>query len=262
MTPPPFLLLQLSDLHIGAPAGARDPRQCLREAVDAAAALADRPDAVLVSGDLTDDGSPRSYEFVRGELERLGLPYFVLPGNHDERAALRSGFGLPGEGADPIQYSVDLGPLRLVALDTVRPGADRGQLDAERLGWLEAELGAAPEQPVVLAMHHPPLVTAIPPFDEICLDAAERAALAAVLDDHPQVRRIVAGHVHRPIAAELAGRAVVTAPSTHRQSRLDFSSPDLALNDDPPGFAIHVLADGQLASHIQPIAAPVARSDF
>ncbi|MBK5220358.1 MAG: hypothetical protein JJE35_11320 [Thermoleophilia bacterium] len=104
-------------------------------------------------------------------------------------AAERNGFGLAGDGDEPIQYAVDLGPLRLVAIDTVLPGADRGQLDAERLGWLAAELSAAPDQPTVLAMHHPPLLTAIPPFDEICLSAAERAALAEVLSGHPQVLR-------------------------------------------------------------------------
>jgi 3',5'-cyclic AMP phosphodiesterase CpdA len=250
----PFLLLQLSDLHIGAPAAEHDPRRRLRETVEAVLALPDRPHAAIVSGDLTDDGMPDSYAFVRGELERLGLPFYVLPGNHDKRAALREGFGLAGEGDEPIQYSADLGPLRLVALDTVLPGADRGRLDAERLEWLDADLAAAPEQPTVLAMHHPPLVTAIPPFDEICLSAGERAALAEVLSGHLQVLRIIAGHVHRTIVAELAGRAVLTVPSAYRQSRLDFSSPALALNDDPPGFAIHALRDGALASHIQPIA--------
>jgi Icc protein len=249
----PFLLAQLSDFHVGAPPGEHDPRQCLREAVDAVLALPDRPDAVLASGDLSDDGSARSYAFVRAELERLGLPHFVIPGNHDERAALREAFGLAGQGADPIQYSADLGPLRLVAVDTVLPGADRGELDDLRLALLEAKLAAAPEQPTLLAMHHPPLHTGIPPFDEICLDAGARAALAAVLSRHPQVLRIVAGHVHRTIVGELAGRAVVTVPSTYRQARLDFTATDFGLNDDPPGFAVHALVDGQIASHIQPL---------
>ncbi len=249
----PFLLAQLSDFHIGAPSDEHDPRACLREAVDAVLALPNRPDAVLASGDLADDGSSASYGFVREELERLGLPFHVLAGNHDERGALREAFGLPGEGDDPIEYAVDLGPLRLVVLDTVLPGEDRGELDDMRLALLDAELAAAPEQATLLAMHHPPLHTGLPPFDEICLDAGERSALSAVLSRHPQVLRIVAGHVHRTMVGELTGRAVLVAPSTFRQSRLDFTATEFGLNDDPPGFAIHSFQDGVLTSHVQPI---------
>jgi 3',5'-cyclic-AMP phosphodiesterase len=60
--------------------------------------------------------------------------------------------GVPGADGDPVQYSVDLGPLRLVVLDTTRPGEDPGALDAERLGWLDAELATAPQSPTLLAM--------------------------------------------------------------------------------------------------------------
>jgi 3',5'-cyclic AMP phosphodiesterase CpdA len=249
----PFLLVQLSDFHVGAPGGGRDPRRCLREALDAVAALPDRPDALLASGDLSDDGSPQSYAFVREELERLGLPYFVLPGNHDDRAALRQAFDLAGEGEEPINYAADLGPLRLVAVDTVLPGADRGELDDIALTLIEAELATAPEQPTLLAMHHPPLHTGIPPLDGICLEAGARAGLAAVLSRHPQVLRVVAGHLHRIVVGELAGRAVLTVPSTYVQARLDFTATDFGLGDDPPGFAVHAFAEGEIASHVQPI---------
>jgi hypothetical protein len=60
--------------------------------------------------------------------------------------------------------------------------------------------------------------------------------------------------VHRAIAAELAGRAVLTVPSTYVQARLDFNSVEIELVDDPPGFAVHALLDGELASHVQPVS--------
>jgi hypothetical protein len=63
--------------------------------------------------------------------------------------ALRRHFGVPGDGGDPVQHAVDLGPLRLVVLDTKRNGEERGQLDTDRLGWLEATLAAAPEAPTL-----------------------------------------------------------------------------------------------------------------
>ena len=249
----PFLLFQLSDPHVGATWGDGDPVAGLIKAVEAVRRLPDRPDAVLMSGDLADNAADGEYEFVREMLARLDAPVHVLPGNHDDRDTLRRHFDLPGTMGTPVQYAVDLGPLRLVVLDSTRPGEDRGELDGQRLAWLDAELAAAPDRTTLIAMHHPPLSTGIEAWDEIGLPVADRRALGEVLERHPQVRRLVAGHVHRTIAAELAGRAVLAIPSTYVQARLNFNSGEIELVAEPPGFAVHALLDGELASHVQPV---------
>src|ERR1700761_2056651 len=97
-----FLLLQISDPHIGASWDGADPDDCLRHAVEAALSLPHRPGALLVSGDLTDNGAPEEYRRLRELLAPLELEPHVLPGNHDLRAPLREAFGLPGEGAEPV----------------------------------------------------------------------------------------------------------------------------------------------------------------
>jgi len=74
-----------------------------------------------------------------------------------------------------------------------------------------------------------------------------------VVARHAQVRRIVAGHVHRTMIGELAGRAVLTVPSTYVQCRLDFRSQELELVDEPAGFAVHTVLDGEFVSHVQPV---------
>ena len=249
----PFLLLQISDPHIGATWNGADPDECLLRAVEAILSLPDRPDALLVSGDLTDNGAPEEYQRVRELLAPLDLEPHVLPGNHDLRGPLREAFGLPGEGEEPASHVVDLGPLRLVCLDSIVPGAEGGALDEGRIEWLDAALAEEPRKATVLAMHHPPLRSEMPGFERIALAAAGREALAGVLDRHPQVLRIVAGHVHRTIVAELAGRAVVTVPSTYLQAALDFSTERITMAPDPPGFAIHAFRDGTLASHLQTV---------
>jgi hypothetical protein len=103
----------------------------------------------------------------------------------------------------------------------------------------------------VIALHHPPLRTEIPTFERIGLAPESRAALAEVVGRHPQVVRLLAGHVHRTIVGELAGRAVLTVPSTYLQAALDFEAPKLEMRADPPGFALHTLRDGELSSHLQ-----------
>jgi 3',5'-cyclic AMP phosphodiesterase CpdA len=249
----PFLLLQLSDFHVGATWAGGDPLAGLRAAVESVRRLPDAPDAVLVSGDLADHGSDGEYEIVRQLLAMLGAPVYVLAGNHDDRDALRRHFDLPGTPGTPLQYAADLGPLRLVLLDSIRPGEEPGELDADRLGWLDAELARAPDRVTLVALHHPPVSTGIPAWDEQGLPAADRRALGDVLRRHPQVRRVVAGHAHRTIAAELAGRAVLVVPSTYVQTRLDFDPEEIETTAEPAGFAVHALLDGELASHVQPV---------
>jgi Icc protein len=248
----PFLLVQLSDPHIGATWGDADPVAGLRATVESVRRLPDPPDAVLISGDLADNAADSEYELVRELAAQVGAPVYVLAGNHDDRRALRRHFDLPGDLGAPVQYAVDLGPLRLVVLDSTRPGQDPGELDAERIEWLDAELAAVPDQLTLLALHHPPVSTGIPAWDEFGLPAADRGVLADLVRRHPQVRRIVAGHVHRAMAAELVGRPVLTVPSTYVQARLSFTSEEIEFVPEPPGFAVHVLRDGELASHVQP----------
>ena len=249
----PFLLAQLSDPHIGAEWTDGDPVARLAAAVSSVRALRPQPDAVLVSGDLADNAADAEYEQVCELLAPLLAPLYVLPGNHDDRRALHRHFGVPGADGEPVQYAVDLGPLRLVVLDTTRPGEDSGALDAERLAWLDDELAATPEVPTLIAMHHPPLSTGVPAWDELGLPVADRWALAEVVERHRQVRRLAGGHVHRTITAELAGRAVLTVPSTYVQARLDFRAEEFELAAEPAGFAVHAVLDGELISHIQPV---------
>jgi len=249
----PFLLVQLSDPHVGATWGVGDPVAGLRAAVESVRRLPDAPDAVLMSGDLADNALDDEYRIVLDLLGQLGAPFYVLPGNHDDRDALRRNFDLPGAMGTPVQYAADLGPLRLVVLDSTRPGEVPGDLDADRLSWLDAELAREPDRVTMLALHHPPVSTGIAAWDEMGLAGAARTALGDVLSRHPQVRRIVAGHIHRTMTAELAGRAVLTVPSTYVQTRLSFESEEVEFAAEPPGFAVHALTDEGLASHVQPV---------
>lgn len=242
-----YVLAQISDPHIGAEWGGPGSEEGLEAVVAAAAAF--RPDAVVVTGDVADHATGEEYERARGLLERVGAPLHALPGNHDNRAELRRRFDVGGAGGEPVHYAVELGPLRLVVLDTTRPGHDDGELDAEQLAWLGDTLEAEPAAPTLLAMHHPPLVTGAPALDSARLRDESRRALAEVVSRHPHVR-VIAGHVHRAMAGECGGAAVLTAPSTYVQIELDFADASMRTSAGLRGFVLHVVADGELASHV------------
>jgi 3',5'-cyclic-AMP phosphodiesterase len=256
----PFLLVQLSDPHIGATWTDVDPTAGWLAAIESVAHMPNPPDAVLVSGDLADTAAHADYAVVKSALDSLRVPAYVLPGNHDDRARLREHFRLPGDPAAPVHYSADLLALRLVVLDTTVPGRDSGAISSEQLEWLEAELSAA-EQLTVVAMHHPPFLTGVPAWDAIGLAPSDREALADVVRRHPHVSRIVAGHVHWGITAELAGRIVMSCPSTYVQGRLRFGATELELVDEPAGFMVHAVHGTEVISYIHPVGLERADAD-
>lgn len=245
-----MLIAQLTDLHIKPPGriayGVVDTAPMLRAAVSSVLALRPAPDVVLLTGDLTDAGLPEEYALLRQILAPLRCPVYAIPGNHDARAAMRAGFAdhryLPiGEGF--IQYVIDDHPVRLVGLDSVIPGDAAGELCAARLAWLEAVLAAAPSRPTVLFLHHPPFDTGIAHMDKIGLAGA--AAFADLVKRHPQVERVLAGHLHRSIQTRWAGTLASTAPSSAHQVSLELA-PDAAASFalEPPGYQLHLYTPG------------------
>lgn len=254
------MLVQLTDLHVREPGrlsyGRVDAAQALRTAVQSVLRLPQRPDAVVVTGDLVDAGAAGEYAHLAQLLAPLDMPVYLLPGNHDDRNAVRRAFpahawmGREGEGAF-IQYSVPVGPWRLVALDTTVPGRPHGSLDADRLRWLEAELQAWRHQPVVIAMHHPPFRTLVGAMDDCGLleGAAELEALVA---RHPNVERLLCGRLHRAIEVRFGGTIACTTPSPAFQVALDLSPGTPARwTLEPPGFRILAQdAAGRVVSHL------------
>lgn len=224
-----MLLAQITDLHMRLDetplSGKVQTRPYTVAAVDAVNQWA--PDAVFVTGDLTDIGGMEEYALLRTELDRLDAPYFVIPGNHDRHAEFRTAFDdhtyLPGSG--PINWCVDDFDLRLIGLDTVVPGSGHGELAEETLKWLEVEL-ANSEKPTIVGMHHPPFPTGILGMD--CINCLNGSDLAPILARHSNIERLITGHHHRPVQIRWGGTLGLIAPSVAHQVALDFTPRDIA----------------------------------
>lgn len=242
-----MLIAQISDLHVmraGALAHGRfDTAATLARCVAHLRTLRRPPDVVLATGDLCDNGEPEEYERLRALLAPLAMPLYLIPGNHDRRAALQSAFPghgyLPPRGA-PFHYVVDDHDVRLIALDTLVEGEDGGTLDAEQVRWLDGVLAAAPQKPALVFMHHPPVASGMRRIDGIALDAGSTARLADVVRRHPQIRRIVCGHVHRGLQAHWMGTLVSVCPSTAYQIDLDLAAGEFSpSHTEPPAYQMH-----------------------
>ena len=254
-----MLIAQLSDLHIKPPGRLAyrqvDTAALLRQAVAHLNQRNPAPDLVVITGDLVDIGSPEEYAWLRQLLAPLRAPLIVIPGNHDERDALRQSFAdaayFPESGF--LQFATERDGLRLIGLDTLIPGQGGGCLCAERLRWLDATLSARPACPSLLLMHHPPFVSGIGHMDRVGLQGREE--FAAILSRHPQIIGVLCGHLHRSIYTTGGGRPVICAPSPAHQVVLDLrAEAPSQFCLEPAAFMLHAWNGQTLTSHTAMIA--------
>lgn len=246
-----MILIQLTDLHVR-PIGLPAMRVCetntlTERALRAVRDFRPRPDAVVITGDLTNNGLVAEYENLAEMLARLiDVPVYVIPGNHDQRGNFREVLAhLPGVTSDPefVQYAVEDLPVRLVMLDTLIPGRTDGVLCPRRLEWLDATLAARPDTPTIIGMHHPPFRCGIRHMDRIILREPER--FEAVVARHRQVSRIICGHHHRVITTNVAQAIASIGPGVAHIVELDlFSDSQGVWFLEPPAFQVHVWVDG------------------
>lgn len=257
-------IVQLSDLHLRAPGKLLyrqvDTAGALRRAIARINALRPRPDLVVLSGDLANAGAAEEYAHLRVLLGALEIPYALMAGNHDERAALRAAFPeQPWSDAVLAQQCRETDAGDLLLLDTLVPGEEGGVVEAAQFAWLDAQV--RDDRDALLFLHHPPVLTGIAGMDAIRLAGADR--LADWLQRHPRVRAAFCGHVHRTIFTAFAGRPLAIAPAPAHQIALDLSGdPEgLAWTMEPGGMLlIDWPAGGAPVIHLLPVdAAPVHR---
>jgi 3',5'-cyclic AMP phosphodiesterase CpdA len=98
-------------------------------------------------------------------------------------------------------------------------------------------LAQQPERPTVIAMHHPPFTTGIGHMDDMGL--VNPQVLEAVVKKHPQVERILCGHLHRSIQRRFAGTLADLSGVSHQvQLDLDPQAPSCFVME-PPGYQLH-----------------------
>lgn len=254
-----MILAQISDLHVCRRgeklSGFVDTAEYLSKAIASLNSLRPRPDALLITGDMVNNGDAEEYRLLRELLAPFKAPIYVIPGNHDNREALRAAFTdhayLPREG--PVQYVIDAFPVRIIAIDTVSPGKDYGELDATRLEWLANRLHENREKPTLIMMHHPPFNTGIGFMDAIALHEGA-TQFAQLIAEHHNVERILCGHVHRAIEARIGSAVVMTCPATCHQIPLELRvNGPVGFTLEPPGFRLHLWNGKQLVTHTAPI---------
>ncbi|MGK5685182.1 metallophosphoesterase family protein [Actinoplanes sp. URMC 104] len=269
-------ILHLSDTHLardpGPNADGIDARDSLRRILAGCSQLAGL-DAVLVTGDVADDGSPEAYADVSALVGAFaaerGIPALYTTGNHDERKAFAAAFG------DDLLTVTEVRGHRIVTLDTLVPGKVSGWLGDDQLDWLRGVLAAPAPNGTVLAFHHPPI--ALPGvWLQEKFGLLNPGALADAIRGS-DVRLILTGHYHLQLFGMLESVPVWVTPGVI--NRVDLTAPpgaervvrgasatlvDLATPHSPLLHVLHALDPhaGEVAHELSPAATAELFSSF
>jgi 3',5'-cyclic-AMP phosphodiesterase len=233
-------ILHLSDPHVtaqGADQDGVDSLRALEGLLDDCRNVAGI-DAVIVTGDIADDGSAEACDLVRDRVGKFasarGIPHIYTTGNHDRRvpftAALGSGHisaagvetGTMLDGLDDERAAVSMvGGLRIVTLDSLVTGAVHGLISSAQLGALRRVLARPAPEGTVLALHHPPIHSPTAPWTQ---DAGlrNRKEFAAAIADS-DVLAVLCGHFHLQMTGRMGAATVWATPGV--VTRIDLTAP-------------------------------------
>jgi 3',5'-cyclic-AMP phosphodiesterase len=208
-----MIIAQISDTHL-----ALDTPDAERRMRDFALTIADinaldpAPDLIVHTGDIVHNGRQDEYAQALAILKKARAPVYVLPGNKDDRANLRAAFSNGRHFAtngDFIDYAVENYPVRLIALDTLSEGKNRGEFRREQAEYLTALISADARKPVAVFTHHPPFEVTVGPHRFHFETTASMTLLREALQHCGRVVAIFSGHVHRGAAGQV-GRIPAT----------------------------------------------------
>lgn len=199
----------LNDIHLTGipeekiPANAKDDDDHLRTAVKQILALAKKPAAVIINGDLAlAIGTAADYAVVReliAPLRDAGIPVHLTLGNHDVRDIFTQAFPEMKSASDLKEPRhnglIDLPSTRLILLDTLdqSPGPS-GKLGAEQIAWILAKIDEVPTKQVILVGHHNPQVGGDTSHYKGGL--TDTADFWPEVAKRPQVKAYIHGHTH------------------------------------------------------------------
>ncbi len=250
-------IFQLTDCHLfedpAARLGGVDTHGTLAAVIGALASAQPAPDVVLATGDLTQLGEAGAYGRMRSQLQRLAMPAYCLPGNHDHRETFAA--AMPGDGVH-VTRSLCQGGWQILFLDSTIPGEDDGRLSEDELTALDLALGVRPDRHALVCLHHHPVAVGGAWRDVVSLENPN--GLFALIDRHAQVRGLLFGHIHQAFDDRRSGVKLMGTPSTCFQFFPDDNR--LGIADDPPGYRRLVLApDGAIESSVHWVG---QRADF
>jgi len=226
-------ILQISDMHLFASTEEEllgvNTEQSFLSVLELAQQASWPPDLIFLTGDLSQDASEESYARLCKHLSALDIPCYVLPGNHDTPESLIQTFS-----QKPVLYQPFLhhNNWLFAFLDSETPGEEGGTLDETAIKKLQQEIDKHPNKNVLICLHHQFKKVGSEWLDTMAVKNPD--SLITVIQNNPNVRGVIHGHVHQNNEDRIANTPVYSVPSTCFQFKP--RSKEFAVDNIAPGY--------------------------
>jgi len=210
-------IVQISDTHLfsdkNATINTHNSYSNLKNVFDKIISSKNKPELLIVTGDLSQDCTFESYHHLYNFLNKSGIKYYLLPGNHDDVNIVNKVFGFKWS-RENVDYSVDFHEWHFYFIDSSLYPEAHGELTPKQIKKFDEALSSNINKPTLVFMHHHPLKVNSWLDGMILLDCEN---FNSVVKNNPQVKGVFFGHIHQAFEKNINGIFYGSVPSTSYQ---------------------------------------------
>ena len=239
------VIIQITDTHLMDHADAEfvnmNPEKHFHAVMDDVLMRYPQIDAFIHTGDLAQVPRIETYKRYQAYMDTLNIPYFQIPGNHDD--SLYFPFHTP----EPNPTVVDLDPWCIILLNSAVKGKTDGMITTEQLTLLSQVLEEKKDKFVILACHHHPFDMHSQWLDQHKLKNTDD--LTTILEQYTNIKAVLFGHVHQESDRLWNNTQFLSTPATCVQFKPQ--SDNFALDEITPGYrCLHLTDHGELITKV------------
>ncbi len=240
-------IAQISDTHLFRSTDATLLGMNTEESLQATLALIKKKhphlDAIFLTGDLSQDASPESYQRLAGYMHEFSCPSYFIPGNHDNPACLYENILSNNK---PHPDIVTLNDWQIILLDSTVLGTPAGNFSLSSLAALQQHLEQNKRHTLIF-LHHHPLTINSAWLDKI--GVKNNNEFVALIEKFSPVKIVSFGHIHQAFEKMVNGIQYYASPSTCIQFMPN--TQNFTLDTLSPGFRFFELhSDGNFSSTV------------
>lgn len=228
----------MSDLHLtmgGIPIWETNTIEHFNKSLEIIRAM-QNVDAIVVTGDISNDGSEWTYQYADRLFSSLGIPTYCCPGNHDSLKVMLDKYKPSFYQVSPSSHIIN--GWKLVMLNSVIPDDEdpnqnkaRGFLSVESMNYMKNELEEG--LPTILALHHPPLEPG-GWLNRKLLD--NRDDFNVLISNYPNARLVIYGHIH--FFTDIQQGHIIYSSATSIGFAFDKELPKFQIANGLEGFSV------------------------
>lgn len=244
-----YNLVQISDTHLFSDKEAKingsNSYLNLEKVLKYVSGLEEKPELLLLTGDISQDSTPASYQNVLELLNACNIKYYLLPGNHDNADVINSVFKYQWI-RDKVDYFVRFKDWLLYFIDTTIYPYEEGKLEHEQIVKFQKTVTSNKDVPTIVFMHHHPVPIKSKWMDKMILKNHDD--FNKVVRENSQIKAVLFGHIHQVFEEKIDNVFYGSVPATCYQ--LVPQNNVFAVDKLTPGFRLITLDGNEFKSKV------------